>query len=291
MRPARRAIRRKTGQAVTAYLPAPGTNTGAGIVILPGGGFTRRCADHEGVLAAEWLARPGGRRLHSPVSCGAHRNAEGCAPGRPPRDAVRPRPCPGMGRLAPSSRGNGLLRRRNTGRQRRSSLAARPAGRRRPRGARDEPSGLPGARLWRREPGQPRRAAAGRGASAPRGAAQILLSHRGRAGGRPSGIPVLHHRGRGTGPRHGRPLRAARPGEPPGGGPLLRLGEHGVGFALGDPLLGQWPSLLLSWMRTSGLLTEQPRVALRGSVKVDGASPCRADRSSSPRCKAPPLPR
>jgi hypothetical protein len=40
--------------------------------------------------------------------------------------------------------------------------------------------------------------------------------------------------------------------------------------ALGDPLLGQWPTLLLSWMRTNGLLTDQPRVAVRGRVTVDG---------------------
>jgi acetyl esterase/lipase len=45
--------------AVTPYLPAPGMGTGAGILVLPGGGFTRRCEDHEGVLVAEWLRAHG----------------------------------------------------------------------------------------------------------------------------------------------------------------------------------------------------------------------------------------
>jgi len=47
-------------------------------------------------------------------------------------------------------------------------------------------------------------------------------------------------------------------------------GEHGVGFPLGDPVLGQWPDLLFSWIKASGFLTDQPRVALQGIVKLDG---------------------
>src|SRR4029078_7913436 len=45
--------------AVTPYLPAPGPGTGAAMLVLPGGGFTRRCEDHEGVLVAEWLRAHG----------------------------------------------------------------------------------------------------------------------------------------------------------------------------------------------------------------------------------------
>jgi hypothetical protein len=47
-------------------------------------------------------------------------------------------------------------------------------------------------------------------------------------------------------------------------------GEHGVGFALGDPVLGEWPGLLLRWMRANGLLTGAERVAIRGIVTLDG---------------------
>lgn len=47
-------------------------------------------------------------------------------------------------------------------------------------------------------------------------------------------------------------------------------GPHGTGMALGDPILGQWPNLLYSWMRHRGFLTSVPRVAIKGLVKVDG---------------------
>ena len=47
-------------------------------------------------------------------------------------------------------------------------------------------------------------------------------------------------------------------------------GEHGVGFPLCDPTLGQWPDLLFSWIKASGFLVDQPRVALEGIVKLDG---------------------
>ncbi|MBS1812914.1 MAG: alpha/beta hydrolase [Acidobacteria bacterium] len=48
-------------------------------------------------------------------------------------------------------------------------------------------------------------------------------------------------------------------------------GEHGVGFALGDPVLGEYPKLLMSWITINGFLTEKPRVQLTGVVKLDGA--------------------
>lgn len=52
---------------------------------------------------------------------------------------------------------------------------------------------------------------------------------------------------------------------------FFQNGEHGVGFALGDPVLGEYPALLQRWLRQSGWLTDQPRVALNGVVKLDGA--------------------
>ena len=33
-------------------------------------------------------------------------------------------------------------------------------------------------------------------------------------------------------------------------------GPHGVGLDLGDPVLGEWPTLLANWMRSRGLLTK-----------------------------------
>jgi len=48
-------------------------------------------------------------------------------------------------------------------------------------------------------------------------------------------------------------------------------GEHGVGFALGDPVLGEYPKLLMNWMIGNGFLTDKPRQAISGVVKLDGA--------------------
>jgi hypothetical protein len=48
-------------------------------------------------------------------------------------------------------------------------------------------------------------------------------------------------------------------------------GEHGVGFALGDPVLGEYPHLMHRWLTQGGWLTDRPRLALNGVVKLDGA--------------------
>src|SRR5690348_14550444 len=41
--------------AIIPYLPAPDKNTGAGVLICPGGAFTNRAVNHEGILIAQWL--------------------------------------------------------------------------------------------------------------------------------------------------------------------------------------------------------------------------------------------
>jgi alpha/beta hydrolase fold len=48
-------------------------------------------------------------------------------------------------------------------------------------------------------------------------------------------------------------------------------GVHGVGFALGDAILGEWPNLMHRWLKAGGFLTDKPRAALSGVVKLDGA--------------------
>lgn len=48
-------------------------------------------------------------------------------------------------------------------------------------------------------------------------------------------------------------------------------GVHGVGFAEGDPVLGEWPHLMHRWLTAGGWLTDQPRLALTGVVKLDGS--------------------
>lgn len=51
---------------------------------------------------------------------------------------------------------------------------------------------------------------------------------------------------------------------------FFQNGEHGVGFALGDPVLGEYPGLMHRWLTQGGWLTGQPRLALKGVVKLDG---------------------
>jgi dipeptidyl aminopeptidase/acylaminoacyl peptidase len=35
---------------------------------------------------------------------------------------------------------------------------------------------------------------------------------------------------------------------------IFQRGGHGVGLDLGDPALGEWPKLLINWLRALGLL-------------------------------------
>jgi acetyl esterase/lipase len=51
---------------------------------------------------------------------------------------------------------------------------------------------------------------------------------------------------------------------------FFEKGPHGTSFALGDPVLGEWPNLLYNWMRLKGFLTGARRVPLEGIVKLDG---------------------
>ena len=48
-------------------------------------------------------------------------------------------------------------------------------------------------------------------------------------------------------------------------------GVHGVGFAQGDPILGEWPNLMQRWLNANAFLTGQTRLPIVGVVKLDGA--------------------
>lgn len=52
---------------------------------------------------------------------------------------------------------------------------------------------------------------------------------------------------------------------------FFQNGVHGSGFAIGDPILGEWPNLLWNWMQTNGFLSPKKRLALNGLVKLDGS--------------------
>jgi len=52
---------------------------------------------------------------------------------------------------------------------------------------------------------------------------------------------------------------------------FFRNGQHGSGFAIGDPVLGSWTRLMHNWMAAGGFLTAKPQVPLTGIIKLDGA--------------------
>lgn len=52
---------------------------------------------------------------------------------------------------------------------------------------------------------------------------------------------------------------------------FFQQGIHGSGFALGDPTLGEWPALMHNWLRVGGFLTDKPQVSVSGVIKLDGA--------------------
>ncbi len=52
---------------------------------------------------------------------------------------------------------------------------------------------------------------------------------------------------------------------------FYRNGVHGSGFAIGDPILGEWTHMLMNWMQTSGFLSGNKRMTMKGIVKLDGS--------------------
>lgn len=52
-------VRNVTVPTLTPILPAPGTATGAAVIVAPGGGFVTLAIDHEGYAVAHWLAAHG----------------------------------------------------------------------------------------------------------------------------------------------------------------------------------------------------------------------------------------
>src|SRR5215204_5847012 len=45
--------------AIIPFIPETSKSNGASVLVVPGGGFTIRAVDHEGVLVAQWLKNHG----------------------------------------------------------------------------------------------------------------------------------------------------------------------------------------------------------------------------------------
>ena len=51
---------------------------------------------------------------------------------------------------------------------------------------------------------------------------------------------------------------------------IYQFGPHGLGLAPGDPQYSQWPQQMVEWLRRNALLTDAARVAVEGTVTLDG---------------------
>jgi acetyl esterase/lipase len=256
--------------AVTPYLPAPGTGTGASMLVLPGGGFTRRCEDHEGVLVAEWLRAHGIAAFlvrYRVVPIGTLKDALGdvhravkTVRARAAEWGVAPDRIGAVG----FSAGSFLAQQAALRPQAANPSAADPVER---VSSRPDFIALAYGASSSANPGV--RGLGAQGLTAEE-TATILTPTAEEIAAAP---PVFFY---GTSEDAGltgnmtdlylRLLKAGRSAE----AHFFAYGEHGTGFALGDPLLGSWPELLRAWMRTNGYLTGAARVAVRGRVTIDG---------------------
>ena len=83
-----RGVRNVVDPTITVFLPDPGTATGAGVIIAPGGGFRFLQWDNEGTRVAEYPAEA--RRCRLRVEVPAHRHRH--------QRSIRPDECASAGR-------------------------------------------------------------------------------------------------------------------------------------------------------------------------------------------------
>jgi acetyl esterase/lipase len=244
--------------AVLPFLPDAKLNTGAAILICPGGGFTTRCTDFEGVEVARWF------------------NARGIA-GFVLRYRIRPlynvdRSLQDAQRAMRSLRAHAseyhIAPRRIgiIGFSAGAELAALAS-------FKTLPGDAKAADVVDREPSRPDFLVLGYGSADPRRG--VPREGDATASKFPAaGMPPTFMFCTGEDPGHLRGmldlydlLRKARVEAEVH---FFAHGEHGVGFAQGDPVLGEWPNLMFNWIRAGGFLTDAQRVTIKGIVKVDG---------------------
>lgn len=235
--------------AVIPFIPAEGNDTGAAVLICPGGGFTTRATDHEGILVAQWLKARGvaGFVLRYRL-----------APLYTRRDAMRDaqrglqyiRAHAPEYRLSPNRIGvigfsAGAEIAADTAFQ---LLAGEPQA--------ADPLDRVASRpdfLILSYGSTPLPASAAAAGNLPPTFMFCTAEDVGHLGG----MVDLY--------------AALRQARTPVEAHFFQNGEHGVGFAQGDPVLGEWPNLMFKWMIGSGFLAGGPRMPIKGVVKLDGS--------------------
>ncbi len=233
--------------AIIPIIPDAAKATGAAILVIPGGGFTVRATDHEGVLVAQWLKERGIaafilRYRIRPLYSREHWL----------RDAQR-----GMQFIRANAAEYRVDTKRvgavgfSAGAQLAADLSFNPL-------AANAASGDPLDKASSRPDflilsyGSMQMPSAVAGANVPPTFMYCTAEDAGQMRGMVDLYSSL--------------LKAKVPAE----AHFFVNGVHGVGFALGDPVLGEWPHLMHKWLTTGGWLTAKPRQTVAGVVKLDG---------------------
>ncbi|HKX31945.1 MAG TPA: alpha/beta hydrolase [Blastocatellia bacterium] len=254
--------------AITPIIPDAAAATGAAILVCPGGGFMLRAVDHEGMLVAQWLKERGIaafilRYRLRPLYGREHwlRDAQRglqyirahAAEYRVAANRIGVIGFSAGGQLAADASFN--------------SLAGEPAA----TDPLDRVSSRPDFTIL--SYGSTTFPAAAAGPKPPPTFMFCTAEDAGQMRGMAELYAALH--------QAGVPVEAH----------FFARGVHGVGFAQGDPVLGEWPNLMHRWLTAGGWLTDQTRAALKGVVKLDGEPLVRGIVILTPvnRPQAPPV--
>jgi len=233
--------------AIIPVLPDAAKNTGAAIVVLPGGGFTVRAVDHEGVLVSQWLKERGiaafiVRYRIRPL----YERKDWLADAQRAMQFVRANA--DQYRISPNRIG---IIGFSAGAQLAADASFNPLA---ANAASTDPlekvSSRPDFLILSYGSMQMPNSVAG--ANVPPTFMYCTAEDAGQMRGMVDLYSSL--------------LKAKVPAE----AHFFVNGVHGVGFALGDPVLGEWPHLMHKWLMAGGFLTAKPRASLAGVVKLDG---------------------
>ncbi|HEX4950478.1 MAG TPA: alpha/beta hydrolase [Blastocatellia bacterium] len=233
--------------AIIPVLPAEANNTGAAILVIPGGGFTLRATDHEGVLVANWLKERGIaafvlRYRIRPL----YERKDWLADAQRALQYIRANAK--QYRLSPTRIGTVGF---SAGANLAADLSFNPL-------LANPEASDPLERVSSRPDflilsyGSMQMPANIAAANVPPTFMYCTQEDAGQARGMLDLYSAL--------------LKAKVPAE----AHFFVSGVHGVGFAQGDPILGEWPNLMHRWLRAGGFLTDKSRLPVAGVVKLDG---------------------
>ena len=236
--------------AIIPFIPEPAKRNGAAVLVVPGGGFTIRAVDHEGVLVAQWFKRHGIaafllRYRLQPL----YTRVDWVKDGQRAVQYIRSHASEyqistnRVGAIGFSAGANLIVDMvLNAAAGKADTTDQLDRQQTKPDfmilayGAMRIPSTVDSAALTKVPP------TFMYGTAEDRGSLNGMVELYGRLFH--AGVPVESH--------------------------FFRNGVHGSGFAMGDPVLGEWTSLMHNWLAVGGFLIHKPQVPLSGLVRLDG---------------------